>query len=139
MIVVDTAGVLALRDVRDPLHDSARRAVETDQGPFLLSPFCLAEIDYMLREHVSREEQLDFLDEVASGAYTLVRLGAEEVARGRELITRYADLRLSLADASIVVLAELYGTDRVLTNDERDFRVVRRRDGRPFTLLPADA
>jgi uncharacterized protein len=139
LIVVDTWGALVLRDRRHSLHDSARSVVEADPGPFLLSPFCLAEIDYMLREHVSREEQLDFLDEVASGAYTLVRLGAEEVARGRELITRYADLRLSLADASIVVLAELYGTDRVLTNDERDFRVVQRADGRPFTLLPAEA
>lgn len=138
-MVVDTGGVLVLRDARHPLHGAARRAVEQDPGPFLLSPFCLAEIDYMLRAHVGQEEQLDFLDEVAAGAYTLVRLGAEEVARARALIARYADLSLSLADASVAVLAEIYDTDRLLTIDQRHFRVLVRSDGTPFRLLPGDA
>jgi predicted nucleic acid-binding protein len=139
LIVVDTGGVLVLRDHSHRLHEAARAVVEADPGPFLLSPFCLAEIDYMLSQHVGRDEQLDLLDDVASGAYTLVRLGAEEVARSREIIVQYADLRLSLADASIVVVADLYAAERLLTIDERDFRVVRRRDARPFQLLPSDA
>ncbi|MEX2210433.1 MAG: hypothetical protein WD689_01525 [Gaiellaceae bacterium] len=139
MIVVDTWGALALRDRADPLHDATRKVLATDGGPFLLSPFCLAEIDYLLGRHVGQAEQLDFLEEVVSGVYTLVRLGTEEVARGRQVVTQYADLRLSLADASIVVLAELFDTDRILTSDERDFRAVTRSDGRPFTLLPADS
>lgn len=138
MIVVDTGGVLILRDARHRLHDAARRIVDEDPGPFLLSPFCLAEIDYMLREHIGQQEQVGFLGEVAAGAYTLVRLGAEEVERSRDVIARYADLGLSLADASVVLLAEIYDTDRLLTIDERDFRAVTRSDGRPFVLLPAD-
>ena len=46
---------------------------------------------------------------------------------------------IGLADASIVVLANRYDTDRVLTLDERHFRALRTLDGKPFTLLPADA
>jgi predicted nucleic acid-binding protein len=93
----------------------------------------------MLRQHVGQLEQLDFLDEVISGAYTLVHFGSEDVARARGLIDRYAGLSLSLADASIVVLADSYDTNRVLTIDERDFRALLRSDGTPFVLLPADA
>ena len=138
MIVVDTSGDLLLRDARHPLHEAARRVVDEDAGPFLLSPFCLAEIDYMLRAHVGVQEQLDFLDEVTAEAYTLVGLGPAEVVRARELIARHAGLGLSIADASIVVLADLHDTDRLLTIDERDFRaLVGRRQA--VHAPPADA
>jgi predicted nucleic acid-binding protein len=51
---------------------------------------------------------------------------------------RYADLRISLADASIVVLAERHRVHDVLTLDERHFRVLTA-DEKPLRLLPADA
>ena len=95
--------------------------------------------DYLLRTHVGQEEQLDFLDDVASGAYTLVPIDAEAVALARDSIRRHAALEPSVADASLVVVADRYGTDRLLTIDERDFRVLVPSDGRPFRLLPADA
>ena len=44
-----------------------------------------------------------------------------------------------MADAAIVVLAGRYGTDRVLTLDERHFRALRAAGSMPFRLLPADA
>jgi predicted nucleic acid-binding protein len=88
---------------------------------------------------VGQEEQLAFLDDVASGAYTLVPIDAEAVALARDSIRRHAALEPSVADASLVVVADRYGTDRLLTIDERDFRVLVRSDGRPFRLLPADA
>jgi predicted nucleic acid-binding protein len=44
-----------------------------------------------------------------------------------------------LADASVIATAERLGTRRILTVDERHFRVVRASDGKPFILLPADA
>jgi predicted nucleic acid-binding protein len=53
------------------------------------------------------------------------------------VIERYADLGVSLADASIVVLAERHAARTVLTLDERHFRVLKA-DRKPFALLPAD-
>ena len=85
------------------------------------------------------EHELAFLDEVASGAYDLVPFLADDVAAAAGVIERYRDLRIGLADASIVVLAERFQTDRVLTLDERHFRALRTAAGEPFTLLPADA
>jgi uncharacterized protein len=39
----------------------------------------------------------------------------------------------------LVVLAERYGTTRILTLDERHFRAIKPLHADAFTLLPADA
>jgi len=54
-------------------------------------------------------------------------------------VSRYRDLRIGLTDASIAVLAERYGTNRVLTLDERHFRALKLAGGKPFVVLPEDA
>jgi len=56
-----------------------------------------------------------------------------------ELDERYDDLAVGLADLSVVVLAGRFGTRRVLTFDERDFRTLTPLTGGSFMLLPADA
>jgi predicted nucleic acid-binding protein len=56
-----------------------------------------------------------------------------------ELDARYADLGLGLADCLILVLAERFGTWRLLSFDERRFRAVVPLQGGSFQLLPADS
>jgi hypothetical protein len=56
----------------------------------------------------------------------------------REVIERHADLAVSPADASILVLADRHETVDVLALDQRHFRVLSSR-GKPFRILPADA
>ncbi len=56
----------------------------------------------------------------------------------QDIDARRADLKLGLADCSIVVLAHRYRTTRIVSFDERHFRVVRPLQGRAFTMLPAD-
>lgn len=138
MIVLDTSGLLAAIDSSQRRHESARRALESDDGPLLLSPFVLAELDYLLATRVSPEAELLLLDQVAEGAYQLEAFDADDVHEASRLITRYLDLGIGLADASIVVLAARAGTNRILTLDERHFRVIRPRRGRAFQLLPTD-
>jgi hypothetical protein len=61
------------------------------------------------------------------------------VGTALEIIEKYRDLEIGLADASIVVLAHKYGTREILTLDERHFRALRTIDRKKFRLLPADA
>jgi predicted nucleic acid-binding protein len=49
------------------------------------------------------------------------------------------DLRLGLADSTIVVAAERLQVYRLLTLDHRHFRAVTPKNFSHFTLLPADA
>jgi hypothetical protein len=51
---------------------------------------------------------------------------------------KYADLKLGLADASLVVLAERHAVGSVLTLDRRPFRALRFAGRRRFSLLPFD-
>lgn len=138
MIVLDTSGVIAAVDEAQRLHGSARRALESDSGPFVLSPFVLAEVDYLLATRVGVDAELAFLREVAAGAYRLVPFGDEDLTAASELIDRYRGLGIGLADASVVVLAARMRTTRLLTLDERHFRAIRPLRGRSFRLLPAD-
>src|SRR5436305_13444644 len=70
--------------------------------------------------------------------YRLEPFSAEDVQVARTVIERYADQGISLADASITVIATRHSTQDVLTLDERHFRILTA-NGKPFRLLPADA
>lgn len=139
MILIDTSGLLAAVDGRQRLHAAAAESLARATGPRHLSPFVLAELDYLIATRVGRHGQLALLAEVEAGAYRLEPFGADDVNAAREVLERYADLDIGLADASIVVLAERHDTGDVLTLDERRFRALRWKGRRRFTLLPADA
>lgn len=139
MIVLDTSGVLAAVDEAQRLHGPARAVLEADPGPFLLSPFVLAEIDYLLSTRVGVDAELAFLREVAAGAYRLVPFDPGDVAAALALVDRYRRLGIGLADASLVVIAARHRTTRLLTLDERHFRAIRPLRGTSFRLLPAHA
>ena len=101
-----------------------------------MSPFVLAELDYLLGTRVGPRAQTALLDEVTRGAYQLEPFETDDVAATANVIGRYAKVRIGLADASIVVLSERHGARDLLTLDRRHFNVIRRRNGRPFRLLP---
>jgi predicted nucleic acid-binding protein len=138
VILADTSAVLQLVSSTAQRHADVLRVVAELEGPFLLSPFVLAELDYMLGSRHGQREQLALLAEVAEGAYELAEFGRADVESAATVMRRYADLRVGLADASIVVLAERYGTADLLSFDARHFRAMRGPGGRPFRMLPDD-
>ncbi len=92
----------------------------------------------MIGERIGERARLALLAEVQRGAYRLEAFSSIDVAAALAVIQHYADLRVSLADASIVILSERYGVNDVLTLDERHFRVLHGAHGLPFRVLPAD-
>jgi uncharacterized protein len=138
VILLDTSGLLAAIDASQTRHGAAADALRRAHPPLVLSPFVLAELDYLLATRLSAVAEAALLAEVAHAAYRLEVMTGDDIARAASIVERYADLRLGLADASIVVLAERYGVLDVLTLDERHFRTVRGPGDRPFRLLPAD-
>jgi uncharacterized protein len=139
VIVLDTSGLLAAIDGSQRQHAEAAAAIRASAGPLLLSPFVLAELDYLLSTKVSQGSAVALLDQVAAGAYRLEPMAADDIARASEIVLKYRDLQLGLADASLVVLAERHRTLDVLTLDERRFRAITGPGGRPFRILPADS
>ncbi len=138
MLVLDTSGLLAAIDSSQHQHAQAREALEREAGPFLLSPFVLAELDYLLATKVGTREQTALLAEVARGAFRLEPFTNADVGAALQTLERYRDLDLGIAYASNILLATRHATRDILTLDERHFRAVTTPDGTPFRLLPAD-
>lgn len=139
MIVLDTGGLYAALDANETLHGRAVAALVAVSPPRVLSPFVLAELDYLVGNRIGHQAQMALIDEVTRGAYQLEPFSSEDVGHAARVMERYADLRIGLADASVVVLANRHRTLDLLCTDERHFRALKGTGGRPFRLLPFDA
>ncbi|NLF69807.1 MAG: PIN domain-containing protein [Candidatus Anammoximicrobium sp.] len=137
-LICDTGGIYALYDADDGHHDAVKAVVEAEPGTLYLPTILLAEIDYLLNERLGVDATLDFLASVESGAFTLVDPTSEDLLRCGELVQRYRDLPLGLADASVIATAERLRLKRILTLDQRHFRIVKSSAFAHFVLLPAD-
>ena len=138
MILVDTSGLLAALFVDQRRHDECARVLSDADGPLVLSPFVLAELDYLIAKLAGEPVERELLAEVARGAYQLAEVDARDVEEARGVIERHEGLGIGLADAITVVLSRRLGCLDVLTLDERHFRVLRGFKNRPFRVLPAD-
>lgn len=139
MIVLDTSALLSSLYPDQTRHADCRRALEGAAGPLLLSPFVVTEMDYLIGRNQGLADQLAFLAQIENDAYRLVPFDTADLARARQVMETYADLRIGLTDAALVVLAARHRTRRILTLDERHFRALRGLDGEPFELLPSSA
>ena len=89
---------------------------------------------YLLR--FSWEAQRALWEMIESGVVSLLPLDAGDVPRMRELMEKYRDLPMDLADAALVRVAERERLRRVFTLDRRDFELYcPARLGR-FSILP---
>jgi predicted nucleic acid-binding protein len=139
VILLDTSGLLAALFADQRRHEECKEALLNAEPTLLLSPFVLAELDYLVTRLAGVGAEKDLLAEVARGAFELASMTANDVDKARNVINRYEDLGIGLADASLVVLSNRHETVDVLTLDERHFRVMRGWRGRPFRILPADS
>jgi len=139
VILLDTSGLLAALFPDQRLHKECAAALRDAEPPRILSPFVLAELDYLILKYAGVEVELMFLGEVRQGVYDLVNLSSDEITDVQAIIKKYASLRVCLADAATVVLAEQYKTRDVLTLDERHFRAMKTPSRKSFRILPADA
>jgi predicted nucleic acid-binding protein len=99
----------------------------------------LSEIDYLFRNRLGIRAELDFIDDIRAGAFTLEPCLPEDLARCAALIETHRDLDLGLTDACVIACAERLGILRILTVGQRHFRVVPTARGKPLFLLPPDA
>lgn len=138
MLVADSGALYALYDADDDHHEAVKGALEAHRGAVLVPTAILSELDYLLREFLGVDAELDLLASLKSGAFQLAELTMEDLDRCGELLERHRDLDLGLADCAVMATADRVGTLHILTVDERHFRAVVSRSGRPFVLLPAD-
>lgn len=137
-VVIDAGPLVAFGDANDPHFARVDRLLRSLDAPLIIPAPITAEVDYLLGRRVGREPRRNFIADLAAGRFTVACLEREEYAAIGELDARYADLGLGLADCSLIVIAHRYGTDQIVSFDERHFRAVTPLGGGDFTILPAD-
>ncbi|MGO9321501.1 MAG: VapC toxin family PIN domain ribonuclease [Solirubrobacteraceae bacterium] len=138
-LIVDAGALYAQADADEPQHEAVANVLRDERDALVTSQVVVAEADYLILRRLGVAVELLFLDDLAAGTYVVDALTAPELGIARDLVARYRDLEIGLADASLVVLANRWETRRILTLDERAFRTVAPLQGGSFTLLPADA
>jgi predicted nucleic acid-binding protein len=137
MMLVDTGPLVALFDPADRAHQACRKTLRALKTPLSTTVPVLTEVFHLL-DPASRGS--DALREmVRRGGISVWFLGEGTLERALELMEKYADRPMDLADASLVTAAEALRTTRVLTLDRADFATYRARIGRTHrTFLVVD-
>jgi len=123
VILVDTGPLVGLFDPRDSSHRRCRDALAGLREELFTTIPVLTEAFHLLSPGSRGSAALREL--VSNGGLTLWYLDPESTQRAFELMDRYANHPMDLADASLVVAAERLGARRVLTLDRRDFAAYR--------------
>lgn len=134
-LVADTGVIFAALDRDDDSHSSCTALLASDVVATIPVPV-LGEIDWLARTRRVPEAMPRLLGDILAGSVLVANLEREEYERVLELIVQYADLPLSLADASVIAIAERLEQDTIATLDRRHFSVVRPLHIDAFTLVP---
>ena len=138
-LIVDAGALYAQADADEPRHAAVAAVLQAEREALVTSELAVAEADYLILERLGVGVELAFIDDLAEGTFVVECLTRDEIRAARALVERYHDLRIGLADASLAVLADRYGSTRLLTFDERAFRAMAPISGGTFTILPADS
>lgn len=95
------AGILAALNRADPDHDGAREALRADRGPLIVPAGILAEAGYTVEVDLGAAVLRQFVSDLHDGYYEL-DCGEGDFKRIGELLERYADMALGLADACVI-------------------------------------
>jgi hypothetical protein len=135
MILVDAGPLIALIHEDDNEHEHCREAFATMDEPLGTVWPVVAEAMYLLS--FSWRAQVALWEMLETGAVEILPIGFDDVSRMKELMRKYRDLPMDLADAALVRVAERERLRRIFTLDRRDFQIYKpSRIGR-FTIFPS--
>lgn len=133
-LLVDTGPLVAVQKPNDTAHAACIRVLREAKSALATTWPTITEAISLLGYSFDAQEGL--LEMIMQGDLQLLPLEARDVPRLRDLMRKYRDLPMELADASLVHVAERERLDTIFTLDRRDFGVYRLPRGRRFTIVP---
>jgi predicted nucleic acid-binding protein len=134
--LIDSGFLYATLDAADKNHERVRHTLTTLSDELLLPTVVLVETTYLLNARLGHTAMRQFIHRLEQSPIPLVSPNPDDLSRIYEILEQYADLRLDFLDANIVALAERLNVQRLLTVDQRDFRVIRPKHCNYFEILP---
>jgi uncharacterized protein len=94
----------------------------------------IAESCYLLRNLSGASGAV--IENIAAGIFQIPFQLSRDTAGVRQVMAKYKDRKIDLADACLIRLADEFGTPDILTLD-RDFAIYRWGKNKPFRVLPS--
>jgi len=132
-VLLDTGVVVALLDRSERLHEACAAAVQEIEAPLITCEAVIAESFYVLRNLAGASEAV--IENVAAGIFQIPLQLSHEAAGLKQILRKYRDRKIDLADACLIRLADEFGTADILTLDQ-DFAIYRWGKNKPFRMLP---
>ena len=133
-VACDTGPILALINRRDRFHRACLEAAEGIRFPMFTVWPVIAEAYYMLERAGGPADAV--FHWILAGHLRLIDLRTSDILRMRQLLRKYSDLPMDLADAALVVACERKKIHRVFTVDRRDFLIYRPLHFSQFEVIP---
>jgi len=134
-VLVDAGPLVAMLDRADPKHADCVATLKTLRAPLVTVWPAFTEAVYLLRESWPAQKAL--WSRLETHALDLAPLEEADAPRMRELMEKYRDLPMDLADAALVRVAERESLTEIFTLDRTHFRTYRPGRRRGFTIVPA--
>ncbi|MEH2072401.1 MAG: PIN domain-containing protein [Nostoc sp.] len=134
-VLLDTGPLVAFINNRENSHDWAVNQWKNIQPPLLTCEAVIIEACFILRDFYGGQDAvMSLLD---TGIIQISFRLSDEIGTVRELLKRYQNVPMSLADACLVRMSELINGSSVLTLDS-DFRIYRKNKNEMMDLIIAD-
>ena len=130
--IVDTGPLVAFVDRAEQYHQWAIARIEELEAPLLVCEPVLAEAMHLFGRLSRAQDALFGLLE--NNALRIAFRMEEHLASLRRLLAKYSDRPMSLADACVVRMAEIYERHPILTLDS-DFAVCRKHGKVPLAVI----
>jgi predicted nucleic acid-binding protein len=134
VILVDAGPLVALIHRDDQHHRRCSEALASLREPLMTVWPAFTEAMYLLA--FSSQAQTTLWEILESDALWMADLTENDYPRMKELMNKYRDLPMDLADAALVRVAEREQIRRIFTIDRRDFEVYRPSGLRKFEIIP---
>ena len=134
-VLVDAGPLIALLDRADPAHEACVASLKTLRSPMVTVWPAFTEAMYLLRGSWLAQKAL--WSSLETDALALAPLDEVDAPRLRELMEKYRDLPMDLADAALVRVAEREDLTTIFTLDRKHFSTYRAGRRRRFSVLPA--
>jgi uncharacterized protein len=133
-VLVDTGPLVAIMSRADQHHKACVEALHDLPAPLFSCWPVITEAAWLLRGRKGAVEQL--LHSISAGFLELLIIPSAEAAGIGKVMEKYRNIRLQLADAALVYLAERDEFDTIFTLDRRDFSVYQAGRKGSFHIIP---
>jgi predicted nucleic acid-binding protein len=136
--LTDTGSLVALIDEDDAYHQECASRVPELPPPMVAPWPCFTEAMHLLNRAGGHRAQEKLWNYVTLGALIIHASSVEEQTRMREMMVKYSNVPVDLADAALVAAAEVLGVQRIFSIDS-DFYIYRLANGTTLEVVPGPA